>query len=157
MLRSGIAQRHLAKMNSGNIAKLISTDSSGKVDETDTNTLAYCCFDADQVKQIFSTIELTGRVREENVAVAVNNTNLYANSGFQVSTTGENGLLTDGLTSTVQKADGSVINIPRHRVALRHGEGFAIVVPAKTKLRSGTISESNLMLRVFQSLNGAAV
>lgn len=159
MNRGRIDQRHLAKMNSATIEKLIATDNgSGKVDETDANTLAYCCFDADQIKQIFSTVEMTGRVRTEYQGTPFVAGTLKDDTGADLPAAPSNGFADSlGTAIFVKGHDGLDKPVPRHKVALRHGEGFAIVVPAKTQLRSGTISEANLMVRIFQSIDGQAV
>jgi len=149
MNRSYIDNRHLAKMSKDAIYRLLAKEnnsSPGELDLSGQNTLMYCCFDAEQVKQIYSTIEFTGRVRSMDAMSA----------GFTTDVGGSaipaNGVIKDtsGQPVTVVDDAGVQIRAPRHCVALRHGEGFAIVVPAKTRLRSGTTSEANLVVRVFQ-------
>ena len=148
---ANVRNRHLAKFSEEATKRLISVEGlPGELDLSGQNTLMYCCFDAEQVKQIFSTVEMTGRIREE---VAGNIIPAYNSTDHTVL----DGEIKDELGATIQptdarlaKEDGTFIPIPRHFVALRHGEGFAIVVPAKTRLRSGTISEANLVFRLFQ-------
>jgi hypothetical protein len=149
MTRSSIDNRHLAKMSKDAIYRLLAKRDSLNPDQLDLsgqNTLMYCCFDAEQVKQIYSTIEFTGRVRSMTSQSA----------GFTTDVGGTaipaDGVINDssGQPVSVVNDAGGTIHAPRHCVALRHGEGFAIVVPAKTRLRSGTTSEANLVVRVFQ-------
>jgi hypothetical protein len=159
---SNVRNRHLAKFSEEATKRLISVESSTpeELDLSGQNTLMYCCFDAEQVKQIFSTVEATGRIREDvsgSTHLAYSNEIAHAAPAYSI--TEPNMVLAgeikddsgnDVLQSEVKKEDGSIVPIPRHFVAMRHGEGFAIIIPAKTRLRSGTISEANLVLRLFQ-------
>jgi len=159
---ANVRNRHLAKFSEEATKRLISVEGSetGSLQFTDQNTLMYCCFDAEQVKQIFSTVEATGRIRSYtsgNEVDTLTDTPLLTSPGeiyVQDGVDGGSIPLLEG-SNELKTEDNTSIQIPRHLVALRHGEGFAIVVPAKTRLRSGTISEANLVVRLFQSLSGA--
>lgn len=125
--------QHLAKMKKDSVKNLIAqthepiVGAPKEIDPSKTATLQHCCFDADQIKQLFSTVEFTGRVK-------------VAGTGIPV----------DSSTGNPSAVAAVTLAAPRHVLDLKHGEGFAIVVPATAKLRSSTTTTANLLVRVFQ-------